>query len=399
MLFKKEAVQNVLCQTYKNAVGGSKGRTMDPMGESDGFVIMDRLGQVVSASARFAALSGRPSKDLVGQSFFSLFDPCQQVSISSAIQTLKAWERFERAATIERSDRGKVPVHLLMHRVKAGGCCAVVNAAPGRAKRMLPHPAPDRQDLSHLVLVAQESERKRIAADLHDGLGQLLSAAKFGVESALAGTNEQARTTLVDVASTVKQALDEVRRIAMNLRPSTLDDLGILATLSWFLREFRSIYRSIEVEASFPHEEREVPDALKVAIFRVVQEAMGNIAKHSRATRARVRLEGCGGELRLAIEDNGIGFDSHEVASRTGIDRRLGHSCARERVESAGGTFTLWTAPGAGVRIEISWPLTVQQPRADHVENLADRDRRGPHPAAQRVAGASGARSGPPGRW
>jgi signal transduction histidine kinase len=364
-------------------------------------VIMDRHGRVVVASTRFPALAGRPSKELVGHSFHSFFDPCQQASIGSALRTLTSRERFERAATIVRPDRSKVAVHLLVQRVTAGescvgGCCALVDAAPVRTGRLLPQAAPHRDDLSRHVLVAQESERKRIAADLHDGLGQLLSAAKFGVESALAGADHGTRSTLTDVASMVKQALDEVRRIAMNLRPSTLDDLGILATLSWFLREFRSIYRSIEVDASFPREEREVPDALKVAIFRVVQEAMSNIAKHSRATRARVRLERCPGELRLTIEDNGVGFDSREVASRTGIDRRLGHSCARERAESAGGSFSLWSAPGAGVKLEISWPLTtIQETRTDHVETLADRDRRGPHAAEDRIASAAGAGSGP----
>jgi signal transduction histidine kinase len=372
---------------------------MESIGESDGFVIMDRLERVVVASARFALLAGRPPTDLVGRPFCSFFDVVQQNSIESAIRALRPHETFERTAAIARADRRRVPVHLLVQRVTtresgAGGSCAVVNAVSPRAAHLPAQPAQDRRDLSRQVLVAQESERKRIAADLHDSLGQLLSAAKFGVESALHHANDETKLKLVDVASTVKQALEEVRRIAMNLRPSTLDDLGILATLSWFLREFRSIYRSIEVEAELPTEEREVPDRLKVAIFRVVQEAMSNIAKHSRATRARVRLESRGGLLRLAIEDNGIGFDVREVAARTGIDRRLGHSCARERVESLGGTFNLHVTPGAGVRIDISWPLTTQEPRMEHGKSLADRDRGGPHASAQRLAGAAGAGPG-----
>jgi signal transduction histidine kinase len=376
---------------------------MESIGDSDGFVIMDRLERVTVVSTHFASLTGRRSEELVGQPFCGFFDACQQESIASAIRTLTYNETFERAAAIARADRVRVPVHLRVQRVnpvdsEAGGCCAVVNTMAARSAAAIPARRPAlerRRDLSQLMLVAQESERKRIAADLHDSLGQLLSAAKFGVESALDHADAHTRTTLVDVASTVKQALEEVRRIAMNLRPSTLDDLGILATLSWFLREFRSIYRGIEVEASFPREERDVPDRLKVTIFRVVQEAMNNIAKHSRATRARVRLERCPGTLRLTIEDNGVGFDVRAVAARAGVDRRMGHSCARERIESSGGNFDLSTSPGAGVCIVITWPLIQQETRTEHVKSLADRDRGGPHAPAQRVAGAAGAGSGP----
>ncbi len=373
---------------------------MDPIGDRDGYVIMDREGRVVVASTRFAELAGCAPKELVGHSFANLFDPCQHTSIMLGIETLAPRERFERVATLARAER-RVPVWLLVQRMLedqayAGARCALVAAAPARNDRARP-PLPTRraapEGISGQVLLAQESERKRIAADLHDGLGQLLSAAKFGVESAMGALSQEAngdaKGTLVEVAATVKQALEEVRRIAMNLRPSTLDDLGILATLSWFLREFRSIYRSIEVETDFAIKESDVPDALKVAIFRVVQEAMSNVAKHSRASRARVSLDRRGGGLHLVIEDDGIGFDPLEVASRKGLARRFGHCCARERVEAGGGSLTLRAAPGGGVNITIFWPLITIRSGTEHGGSLAHIDRRGSHVAAHRITGAA----------
>ena len=304
---------------------------MDALNKNSSAEIAHRQRRVATARARLASRVGHELLDRAGQALANLCDPGQHVSSASASLTPDGHERHECPAHAERPD---VPCQ---------------------------------------VLAAQEAERKRIAADLHDGLGQLLGAAKFGVESALCALDQNANAAvkgaLMDVTSIVKQALDEVRRIAMNLRPSTLDDLGILATLTWFLREFRSIYGNIKVETVFAIEESDVPDALKVAIFRVVQEAMSNVAKHSSAASARVRLDRCGNELHLAIEDDGIGFCLHQVASRRGIDCRIGHHCMRERVESSGGTFRLEAAPGKGVSITISWAAAL--PGSGTIQSLA----------------------------
>jgi signal transduction histidine kinase len=282
----------------------------------------------------------------------------------------------------------------------AVSCCAVVTeiSAEVQISQALQKSAHDLQRVSHQVLTAQESERQRIAADLHDGLGQLLGAVKFGLESVLGSADthgrQEARATLSSVASTVKEALEEVRRLAMNLRPSTLDDLGLLATLSWFVREFQGVYRSIAVETDFRIDESDVEDGLKVAIFRVVQEAMNNIAKHSRATRARICLERDGAGLRMTVEDNGVGFSQADVASRQGVEKRHGHACSRDRVEWSGGTYSVDAAPGRGVRIKVSWPsarnaVTGPSQGTDNATTLAHHDRRGPHAAADRIAGAA----------
>ena len=209
-------------------------------------------------------------------------------------------------------------------------------------------------------LTIQESERRRIALDLHDGLGQTLSLVKLSVEEALrsvnAGSPAQAAQTLSHIGPTVKSALDELRRIAMNLRPSTLDDLGVVATLSWYFRELESACPQMTLQREVNVLESDVPELLKITIFRIVQEASGNALKHARAQRLRVSLQRRDGTLALLIEDDGQGFEPELASSKHEFGRGLGLQSMRERAELSGANYLCTTAPGKGTRIEVRWP-------------------------------------------
>jgi len=209
--------------------------------------------------------------------------------------------------------------------------------------------------LSSQLLTAQEKERERIARELHDGIGQSLSAVKFGVENSLKQINKETSgppvKRLEAVIPMIQDSIEEVRKIAMDLRPSVLDNLGILATIAWFCREFQTIYSGIRIEQQLDIREDEVPDPLKTAIYRVLQEALNNVAKHSNANLANISLRRMDGMIELVIEDNGMGFDLEE-ASRKG----LGLSSMKERVELSGGSFAIESATGAGTIIRASWP-------------------------------------------
>jgi PAS domain S-box-containing protein len=322
---------------------------VEMMGE--GFVRMDGHGLLVFASTSFSAMMGRSPGELIGQSFIGFFDPAQREHLAS-LCAVRTQERVGCEATLMIAGGRTLPVRVALKRIVAGdaaaaGTCALVSEVPAQlyVPSMQEGLSQASQSVSSQVLTAQETERKRIAADLHDGLGQLLGAMKFGLESVSCALGKnaivEATSALDGVTGTVKEALEEVRRMAMNLRPSTLDDLGIMATLSWFIREFQVIYRAITVETDFRINESDVPDTLKVAVFRLVQEAMSNVAKHAQATRVKITIERIEGNLRLMIEDNGVGFDPTAVASRTGAARRFGHTCSRERVEWSGGKITI----------------------------------------------------------
>lgn len=214
--------------------------------------------------------------------------------------------------------------------------------------------------LSARLLSVQESERQRIARELHDSIGQSLSAIKFMVERGVADQYpEERRTTsasLQAVVPAIQKSIEEVRRISMALRPSTLDDLGLVATLSWFIREFAATYPHIKVEKAVDVEEGRMPDTLKVNLFRIVQEALNNAAKHSGAERITLSLRQLAGEWHLDIEDDGRGFDPAQprVPNEEG---GYGLTTMRERTELFGGTLLLESAPGEGTRIYARWPL------------------------------------------
>jgi len=224
--------------------------------------------------------------------------------------------------------------------------------------------------LSAQVLTAQEMERKRIASELHDGIGQSLSAIKFSVENAiaLAGAEpgELVSRLVKSVIPKLQSAIDEVRRISMDLRPSTLDDLGIIPTIAWFCREFRSIYRGIQLDTHVALTEHDVPAPLKTVIFRILQEAMNNIVRHARAESVRVDLCKADSAIELVVRDDGVGFDVQAPAPAQGKASRrgLGIVGMRERVEFSGGTFFIGPGEDRGMVVRASWPCRAEATHA-----------------------------------
>ena len=216
------------------------------------------------------------------------------------------------------------------------------------------------QRLSASLISAQEIERKRVARDLHDSLGQSLSAIKFIVERALEGSSTElaagSLATIRSVVPLIQSTMEELRRISMALRPSTLDDLGLLMTLSWFTREFQAAYPAIQLEKSLEVEEAQIPESHKTDIFRIVQEAMNNAAKHSQTERIRISLRRHQDRLELRIQDEGIGFDP-DLQHTAGLQGGMGLDSMRERALLFGGFCTIDSAPGAGTTVTASWLL------------------------------------------
>jgi len=209
--------------------------------------------------------------------------------------------------------------------------------------------------LSSQLLAVQENERKRIAVELHDSIGQMLTAIKFKMENTLQQKN--LRKSLEAIIPLVRETIEETRRIQMDLRPSTLDDIGVLATLDWFCREYQKIYFHLHIEKEIRLRESDVSAALKTVIYRVTQEALNNIAKHSKADLILLSLQTIKDRVELIIKDNGIGFALEEMLSSEKPNKGLGLTSMRERTELSGGTFAIETTPGAGTTIRANWPI------------------------------------------
>jgi signal transduction histidine kinase len=216
------------------------------------------------------------------------------------------------------------------------------------------------RDLSTRLLSAHEEERKRIAGEIHDTLGAYLAAIKFKVEGAhleIGNTASGSTEYLNTILPLIQESIEECRRIQMDLRPSILDDLGLLAGLSWLSRRFQTTYSNIQIEREIEIEEGDVPSPLKIVVFRVTQEAMNNIAKHSKAVLVRLRLRKIDGTLELILEDNGQGFNLEKVLNSESTGRGLGLKSMRERIESSGGSFAIQSTEGKGTTVCASWLL------------------------------------------
>ncbi len=211
--------------------------------------------------------------------------------------------------------------------------------------------------LSSQLLTIQERERKRVAQELHDGIGQKLAAIKFSIERAMKQQGKRkirANGEFIElIIPMIQESVEEVRRIQLDLRPPILDDLGILAVISWFCREFKKVYPAIRIEKEIEINEDEVSVPLKTIMYRVMQEAMNNIAKHSQANLVRFSLKKRRNRIEFVIEDNGIGFDLEK--SKTGF----GVGSMKQRIQLSGGTFTVQSIKGSGTVILASWPIKI----------------------------------------
>lgn len=217
--------------------------------------------------------------------------------------------------------------------------------------------------LSSQLLTAQENERQRVARHLHDSVSQLLSALKFRVEHILDKMDRDGMEMPDDLNHVliplIQEAIEEVRNIYMGLRPSILDDLGVIATINWFCREFQNAYPHIRVQHTIDIEESEIPDALKTPIFRVLQEGLCNVARHSQADHVYISLLKKNTRLEFDIQDNGIGFQLDEVVSVDRSDNGMGLSSMKERIALAGGSCDIQTGRGSGTLVQTFYPIGV----------------------------------------
>lgn len=225
-----------------------------------------------------------------------------------------------------------------------------------------------RLDLLRYLFTAQETDRKRIAYELHDSIGQSLGATKFKIEELLLNRqnfiNDNEYDQFNDVVETIKNSINEVRHIAMDLRPAMLDDLGALATLKWFCREFKNTYADITVKLLLNVNESDISYDKKIVIFRIVQETFNNIVKHANATNIILELNNSDSGLIMQINDNGCGFDKEfltNTKSTTCINDNKTLRCSfginsmRERAESTNGKFAIISTPDDGTSIIVSW--------------------------------------------
>jgi signal transduction histidine kinase len=216
------------------------------------------------------------------------------------------------------------------------------------------------RELSRKILEAQETERKFVAREIHDSISGSLAAIKFALEEKLDSMGQNPSLggiSLEKIISQVDETIKESRRISAQLRPSLLDDLGLLATIAWVCREAEKLYPQIQFEQQLDVTENEIPEMLKVVVYRVLQEAVNNVAKHSGASRVRLQLTKIENRIEFSVADNGCGFDPAEKFSdSTGLSG-YGLSGMRDRTLICDGKFEVTSEKGKGTTVHISLPV------------------------------------------
>jgi len=220
------------------------------------------------------------------------------------------------------------------------------------------------QALSQRLVDAQETERRRIAHELHDEIGQILTAAKLSIQTAQSLPADRAANALTGGIEAVERALQRVRDLSLDLRPSLLDDLGLVPALRWFLdRQAQRASFSVHFDGS-PLARRLDPD-LEIVCFRIVQEALTNIARHADAESVVVSIAEDESKVDLTIEDDGLGFDVVEALDRAARGESIGLLGMRERAALAGGELAVRSTPGGGTTIHAQLPLSSARPGAE----------------------------------
>jgi signal transduction histidine kinase len=216
--------------------------------------------------------------------------------------------------------------------------------------------------ISRHTLDVLEADRQTISKELHDSIGASLAAIKFSLEEKEMVRNRngnQLNDSLDKEVGYLAATIKETKRISANLRPSTLDDLGLVATIAWYLRQFHRLYGDIKIDYSFEISEQDIPEALKINIYRILQEGLTNAERHSNASAVRLSMQYCDGghSISLSIVDNGCGFDVKKTQANKDPLGGYGLVAMRERCEIFGGSFHLDSKMNGGTRIKAILPL------------------------------------------
>lgn len=218
--------------------------------------------------------------------------------------------------------------------------------------------------LNQKLTDVQEAERRQLARELHDEMGQSLTAISMNLATVLqdlpATSSPNVQERLQAAKMLTDQTLEQIRELSFNLRPATLDDLGLVPTLRWYIKRYTKRV-NIMVDFEVVGLESRLPAAVETAIYRIVQEALTNVTRHAHATTVQLRLLRTHTSVIVQLEDDGCGFDVTNILNRTEAKQGTGLLGMRERVTLLNGMFNIYTEPRRGTRIAIEIPL-----EADH---------------------------------
>jgi len=221
-----------------------------------------------------------------------------------------------------------------------------------------------KQMLGLKIIKAQEEERRRVAREIHDGPAQSMSNVVLKAEiceKLIDVDMNKTREELGNLKKIVRDSLQDVRKIIYNLRPMSLDDLGLIPTLQRYVLTFQE-ESGVSISFSAMGRQSELESVVSLTVFRIIQEALSNIAKHAKADNAVIKIEFTPKDLKIYIYDDGIGFDTAKLKEKNDdISGGFGLVSMRERIELLGGDLRISAEPGKGTRLNITIPITQEE--------------------------------------
>jgi two-component system NarL family sensor kinase len=319
---------------------------------SEGAVTLDTRGRILYSNVRFAEMLSTPLQKVLGASFLDFVNASARLAFSQYFK--KACRRQATAEVIlNNTSKGQQLAVLLSSnplQVGVRGVCMVVTDITVRKLA-----EESRAELARQVLIAQEQERQRVARELHDSVNQLLSTTRHRAQALaghLKGADRDSQLRLDELTELLERTMKEVHLISRNLRPSELDDLGLVPALSSLVEEVAE-RTGIHVSLSASKSLSPLSSHLELTIYRIAQEALSNVEKHSGATSAAIALERDAKCLRMTIRDNGKSFPPSRLARKSG----WGLLNMRERASHVGATLEILPRPGNGTTIIFRTPL------------------------------------------
>jgi PAS domain S-box-containing protein len=338
------------------------------MDAADPIIIEDLSGTVTAMNREAEKAYGWKSDELIGESIYHIF-PSRRRERAGWLRKLSGQGAEIRDWEGVRQDRtGKeipvlltlFPLHDETGRISALASIAKDISIRKKLEGVLKESQERLKEISRKSIDALEADRKAVSRELHDGIGSSLSAVKFLLEEVAEQLREApaaAGPLLMKGIAYLSDIIKESKRLSVNLRPLSLDDLGLLATITGYIRQFKEQNPRITTVAHIEISEDEIPDTLKIVIYRILQESLTNVARHSQAGRIDIRLKQQNDLIELEVEDDGRGFDLRRQMDNKDPFSGFGLKSMQERAEICCGTMSIATEPGHGTRLRIKLPL------------------------------------------
>lgn len=324
---------------------------------SDAILVIDHEGRIVRANAALEKMTGWTEDELIREKHIcelclGMATCMEETSCTDCFFKRVQMPSFEMK--LRTKDGRDFPVAASSARLpeESGGKLVLIlrdmSAQQRAEKQRYQH------KLTHFAIQAQEEERKRIARELHDGIGQALYSILVGLNVVRQGNpSEAVMQHVTELVNMTSRAMEEVKRMALELRPSALDDLGLLPALRSLMKRLEKTFH-LQIELHVQGEKRRYSAPMETALYRIVQEAMTNTAKYAQASQLGIMFENREKEVVVTIVDDGIGF---EVEKTLNFGKGLGLFGMKERAQLLGGTVDIRSAPQEGTTVIVRIPL------------------------------------------